>query len=432
VESKRKFITYEEYLKTSKFRLKLSLVLIVLLLLIPLTQGSASQITIEVNGKVLKIDQAPVIENGRTLVPLRAIFEALGATVSYNSETQQIIGSKDNLKLELKVGSTAAYVNGEKTRLDVPAKVIKGRTLVPLRFIGESLKADVKWDSKTQKISVNSKSQTNANQTNTSNVETVNPSEDPNEMLKNALRSEDIEKVKVALNKGATPTFKHAIVTNTEIIRIMLDAGANPNEGRVLAWSAWYRDEASVKLLLERGANPNQTYPLPPYDNHTPLKQATTTYLINDTREVIGVNENIVRMLIEYGAIADPYSMTNVIYANNIGLVELFLNEGMNPNGNTPGSDMITFYSYALDRNSNEIAELLKSRGASPYTEKIDNYSEWTQQHLDYRLRSAVIFNEIKVVMELLKAGANAAEASDFVKLNGSEEMIKIVQGFVK
>ncbi|WP_422879851.1 copper amine oxidase N-terminal domain-containing protein [Neomoorella humiferrea] len=86
------------------------------------------------------------VEQGRTLVPLRAIFEALGADVNWDAATQTVTGTKGATIVKLTIGSTIAYVSGQAVPLDVPGKILNGRTLVPLRFISESLGAEVVYD----------------------------------------------------------------------------------------------------------------------------------------------------------------------------------------------------------------------------------------------------------------------------------------------
>lgn len=88
----------------------------------------------------------PVIENGRTLAPVRAVTEALGAEVLWNGETQSIIITKDEIIIELTIGSSVAMVNGEEITLDVAPEIRNERTLVPMRFIAESFDLNVEWD----------------------------------------------------------------------------------------------------------------------------------------------------------------------------------------------------------------------------------------------------------------------------------------------
>lgn len=109
-------------------------------------QTQPTGIPVYIDGNLLQLEVAPIIQEGRTLVPLRAIFEALEADVNWNPEDKSISATKGNLSLWLKIGNTQAQKNGQPVRLDVPARIVNGRTLVPLRFVGESLGATVNWD----------------------------------------------------------------------------------------------------------------------------------------------------------------------------------------------------------------------------------------------------------------------------------------------
>lgn len=102
-------------------------------------------IPVYLNGERLYFDVPPQLINGRTLVPFRKLLEALGATVDYEPETKMITATKEDQVIQFKAGDTKAYINGEEFILDVPAKEMSGRTLVPLRFAGAALGGDVQW-----------------------------------------------------------------------------------------------------------------------------------------------------------------------------------------------------------------------------------------------------------------------------------------------
>ena len=109
-------------------------------------------ISVFYNKEKVLFDQLPVIENGRTLVPLRAIFEKIGAEVLWDGETSTITATKGDTEIKLTLNSTAAYKNGEEITLDVPAKSVNGRTLVPVRFIADCFGVDVKWMPEYQRV----------------------------------------------------------------------------------------------------------------------------------------------------------------------------------------------------------------------------------------------------------------------------------------
>ncbi|WP_408626315.1 copper amine oxidase N-terminal domain-containing protein [Anaerosolibacter carboniphilus] len=90
--------------------------------------------------------------NNRTLVPLRAIFEALGAEIKWDGATETVTGIKGETIVELKIGSNVAKLNGKDLNLDVPATIVNKRTLVPARFIAECLGAKVDWESSSRTV----------------------------------------------------------------------------------------------------------------------------------------------------------------------------------------------------------------------------------------------------------------------------------------
>lgn len=113
-------------------------------------------IIVELDGKSLEFDVLPTIKNGRTLMPLRDIFEALGMNVSWDEDTQTVKGESDNILITLQINNTNATVNDEHITLDQPATIISGRTFVPVRFIAESTGAKVDWNVETRTVLINS------------------------------------------------------------------------------------------------------------------------------------------------------------------------------------------------------------------------------------------------------------------------------------
>jgi len=136
-----------------KKTLVLTLILSMILAAFAGLAGAAEQeITVVIDGRTQTYTQAPVIKNGTTLVPLRGIFEALGATVTYDSATKKIVGKKADIEVVLVLGQKKATVNGKTVELAQAAQVMNGSTMVPLRFIGQSLGADVEWEGATKTI----------------------------------------------------------------------------------------------------------------------------------------------------------------------------------------------------------------------------------------------------------------------------------------
>ncbi|MDD4239462.1 MAG: copper amine oxidase N-terminal domain-containing protein [Desulfotomaculaceae bacterium] len=118
-------------------------------------QGDNDVITVNLDGQALTFDVQPIIVNDRTLVPLRAIFEALGTEVQWYEETQTVKAIKADTEVTLVIDGEA-YINGELATLDVPARIVNDRTLVPLRFVSEAMDCQVDWIDTTQTVLINS------------------------------------------------------------------------------------------------------------------------------------------------------------------------------------------------------------------------------------------------------------------------------------
>ena len=146
-------------------------------LVLPVAQADNSQITVTINDQQIQFDQPPVIIDGRTLVPLRAIFEGLGATVDWNDETQTVIATKIKtggfvptffgglsmscpligkgaITIKISVNDNKLYVNDNVVNLDVPAQIINDRTLVPVRAVSEAFACEVNWDEKNKAVKI--------------------------------------------------------------------------------------------------------------------------------------------------------------------------------------------------------------------------------------------------------------------------------------
>lgn len=118
----------------------------------PPPAGATDEIRVLVNGVPVSFDQPPIIQYGRTLVPLRAIFEALGADVEWDQATRTASAVRGNIAVSLTIDSNILNRNGEAIILDVPAQLVNDRTLVPARAIAEAFGADVDWDPATRTV----------------------------------------------------------------------------------------------------------------------------------------------------------------------------------------------------------------------------------------------------------------------------------------
>jgi hypothetical protein len=132
---------------------------------VPMTQGNmiidltVGKTGMVVNGMEKDTDSAPVIHNGRTLLPVRSLIEALGGSVSWNGMTRVTTVVLGGRTVQLTVGSSKAIVDGRQVTVDstntaVVPEIINGRTYLPLRFLAENLGISVAWDASSQTVTV--------------------------------------------------------------------------------------------------------------------------------------------------------------------------------------------------------------------------------------------------------------------------------------
>lgn len=108
-----------------------------------------TDIPVYINNQVKSFNPAPQIIEGKTLVPMRAFFEALGAEVKWEGSTRTATGTRGDTEVVLQIDNKTAYVNGEERTLSIPAQLVNNSTFIPLRFVGEALGDKVVWDSGT-------------------------------------------------------------------------------------------------------------------------------------------------------------------------------------------------------------------------------------------------------------------------------------------
>lgn len=133
-----------------------------LILVLAATAGFAAEaepqedIEIFIEGKRIDPEVPPRIQNGRTLVPARFMFEPLGAEMGWDGKNRIASATLEGRRIEMPIGSTEATINGEVEKLKVPAQIFDNRTYVPLRFSGEAFGRNVHWDDETRTITITS------------------------------------------------------------------------------------------------------------------------------------------------------------------------------------------------------------------------------------------------------------------------------------
>lgn len=111
-----------------------------------------SEITVKIDGNKIEFETEPQIYEGHTMVPMRKIFETLGAQVSWNDELKEVTAVREDTTIKLAIGSTQMYVGDDAVELEMPAMIVDSRTLVPLRAVSEALGTDVEWFGDTRTV----------------------------------------------------------------------------------------------------------------------------------------------------------------------------------------------------------------------------------------------------------------------------------------
>lgn len=179
-----------------------------------------------VDGTETEIDPGlgttPVIENGRTLVPIRIIIEAMGGSVEWNGDTHTALLNYNNNSIELVIGSTTAVLNGENDTLDTAPAIINGRTMLPIRFIAEGFGFDTEWDADTRSITIKKTEEITADDSQPEAIET--PSEYSKILIAYFSRAENIETDDAvdATSSASLNTQNIGIEGNTKIVADMI------------------------------------------------------------------------------------------------------------------------------------------------------------------------------------------------------------------
>ena len=122
-------------------------------------EPDATVIILQINNKNMFINDDSVelgvpaqLINDRTMVPLRAIFEALDAQVEWDNDTETVTAYRGNVSISLQIGSTSLFVNRVLREIDVPAQLVNDRTIVPVRAVSEAFGCAVTWDEATETV----------------------------------------------------------------------------------------------------------------------------------------------------------------------------------------------------------------------------------------------------------------------------------------
>ena len=133
---------------------RISILLIVFSLVMCINMPAFADILLNINGEYIQLNQGVKMINNRTMLPMRALFEYLGAEVSWDNDTRTAIGKLDSNIVEFTIDKNTYMKNGKEYTLDVPAKLIDSHTYLPIRAAAEALGYNVEWDIETKTVYV--------------------------------------------------------------------------------------------------------------------------------------------------------------------------------------------------------------------------------------------------------------------------------------
>lgn len=207
--------------------------------------------TLKVNGKVLECEVPPVVFNDYSVVPARDVFESLGATVSWEGATQKVTVDYDGTKIELFINDTISRKNGKSEVMPIAPKLINGKTMIPVRYVAESLGFDVNFDSSTDTISVDAPKSTTKPSTDT--IKPVVPTEKPTYdiTLKSYSYEREGDTLITTFVFDKTVEFSHFVLKEPE--RIVVDTKNTKFTTATKSTETGYEDVTGIRLGQQTG-----------------------------------------------------------------------------------------------------------------------------------------------------------------------------------
>lgn len=219
-------------------RIIVALVISLLCLIPTVSAYSEKVISLEIDGTVIRTEVPPTVIGGRTMVPVRDIFEACGAKVNWDANTKTITGEKGNTTVVMQIDSNMLFINEKVTEMDATPVIIDGRTLAPARYVAESFGGIVDWNAEdkvvmidvtddeevtettTEETTVTEETTEETTVTETTEATTVTETTtvaEPSDMIVNAVRS-DLQKAMGTYSLGSYATagkFKTTVMKQT-------------------------------------------------------------------------------------------------------------------------------------------------------------------------------------------------------------------------
>lgn len=188
------------------------------ILVISAVNSAYASIGIKINNQVLNTDVEPQIVNGRTMVPVRAIFEGIGANVEWNPSSKTITGKKDNTTIVMQIGDNIMTINDKTVEMDSAAMIIDERTYAPARYVAEAFGYEVSWNSELKEVYINDKTISPAavkTETTTKSADVTTKSETTTETTTNTITKAETTNKAVTKNETTTNTAKTETTTKS-------------------------------------------------------------------------------------------------------------------------------------------------------------------------------------------------------------------------
>ncbi|EFM40005.1 copper amine oxidase domain protein [[Eubacterium] yurii subsp. margaretiae ATCC 43715] len=249
--------------------------------------NSAFAIDIYYKDKLVPTDTSPVIEEGRTLVPISSIAGSMGAKVQWDKATKTAIIEQDSVKLELVLGSKNVNItkDGKKSQLvlDVPARAIDGRTMVPIRAISEIFGSKVEWDKETSSILIDSASPKKTETTSPKITDTVPPKDTSNSNLEKTIQS---------LIKGHRTLYRGILISGNEKVSIDTD---------------YDLDMVKIPMALLNERIPSSYLPFTVYEAGT-QESILSGFIDKTTNKIYLQSSDMIYSIPDYNIIVPPFS----------------------------------------------------------------------------------------------------------------------------
>jgi len=359
--------------KRSSLQKKLTQTLLSLTLVVPLLGpvsspspafATPSTISVIIDGKLQSYDQPPILINNRLMVPMRSIFEALGATVEWDAERRTVWATRNGVTFEATIGDPWVHINGNAIATEHAPTIHNERTLMPLRLVSELFEADVTWDGKQQTVHVRSTDKMR---------------------FFDALYNQDLEHIKAMLQRGIDPdtrafgntALEFAITQGKwESVKTLLANGAD-KDGNVLTSLVLHPPKIeSVKFYLQHANPQDPSFPLAElnllasiifHGNPVLVKAFLEAKVDPNAKQALDSRSD--SQIPEYDALT-PLGNALHLESGNLELIEYLLQAGADPNlMSTPDFSKSTSLHHATQESLNPLLHLLVRYGANVNTQ---------------------------------------------------------------